>query len=432
VLNGIQGGQSPIQGLLDSVGDRDLSIVLIKVQKCSMAKRIAYEAIQTIKMLGYDGSVKEMSAMDPTTGTNIKQENLCIAYDVAAATDPKTIFDWTMECNCSDHSIVKENCSRHSQLSASIADTFDARAKQVRQLLTGSNGATLCPSPKTQNSQKRKVSRERGTVAQNSSSFSIPPNDTLASEQMMMQSTAPSFTPFHAASRAPSVTSTTMNTLSMQGGIGLGSLPNQGNFNYSVASNPNVSNLTAQSNIGEQAFVDTNALHAQYLTQQFLTTGNFLSSEGLSIQYPSQNDVGRTMNQASVANTLTNLHNINLMNNHPQMNSCGLSMSYPTLNANNLNMHLQMNMQGVRSQMQNQGVYMQYSNPTSVSNALLSQISSFSGNENHNANVNVPNSMNISRNNSNNNNATNQRSNSMQSSNPNSDNDFAKRHGMGS
>ena len=72
MLNGIQGGQSPIQGLLDSVGDRDLSIVLIKVQKCSMAKRIAYEAIQTIKMLGYDGSVKEMSAMDPTTGTNIK------------------------------------------------------------------------------------------------------------------------------------------------------------------------------------------------------------------------------------------------------------------------------------------------------------------------------------------------------------------------
>lgn len=428
MLNGIQGGQSPIQGLLDSVGDRDLSIFLIKVQKSSMAKRIAYEAIETIKMLGYDGSVKEMSVMDPTTGTNVELENLCIAYDVAGATDPKTIFDWTMECNCSDHSIVKENCSRHSQISASIVDRFDARAEQVRQFITGTNGVALGPLHKKQNSQKRKMSRERCTVVQSSTSLSIPPNDAVASEQMMMQSTAPSVAPFHVAPRTPSVG---MNTLSMQGGIGLGSLPNQGNFNFGIASNPNVSNLAAQSNTGTQISLDTNTLHAQYLmqAQQYLTNGNFLSSEGLSIQYPVHD---RTMNQESVANNLTNLHSINLMNNQIQMNTRGSSMSYPHLNANNLNMHLQMNMQDVRSQMQNQGVYMQYSNPTNVSNALLSQLSSLSGNDNQNVNANFPNSMNISSNNSNNNNATNQRRNSMQSSNPNSDNDFAKRHGMGS
>jgi copper chaperone CopZ len=434
VLNGIQGGQSPIQGILDSVGDRELSIVLIKIQRSSMAKRIAYEATETVKMLGYDGSVMELSVIDPATGKNVGAGNLSVAYDVAAATDSKTIFDWTAECSCSDHSIVKENCSRHSQMSASILDAFNTRAELVREFVTGTNVLALHQSsPRKQNSQKRKMPREKSMDVQSSATSRASPNDTNPSDQMMMSSNTPSFSPYM---RAPNVTLASTNALSMQG-----PLPNQGNLNVNVASNPNFPNLTRQNSISQQSLLDANALLSQYL----MHPQNFVNNGNLPMELSSQSSVGAAMIQEPITNALTNPHIISLLNSQMNrnnnsnrnqtnnvtsnslMNNVGLSMPYSSLNANSLSLHLQMNMQNALSQMQNQGLPMQYSNPTDVNNSFFSQTN----------NRSITNSTNISSNPSMNNSANNTGDhrptrNSMQSSNPNSDNELASSTKSGS
>jgi hypothetical protein len=427
VLNGIQGGQSPIQGIIDSVGDRELSIVLIKIQRSSMAKRIAYEATETVKMLGYEGSVMELSVIDPATGNNVEAGNLSVAYDVAAATDPKTIFDWTAECSCSDHSIVRDNCSRHSQMSASILDAFNARAEVVREFVTGTNGlARYQSSPRKHNSQKRKMPREKSMDVQNSATSRASPNDTHPSDQMKMSFSTPGFSPYM---RAPNVTSTSTNALSMQGPF-----PNQGNLNFNVASNPNFPNLAGQTSISQHSLLDANALLSQYL----MHPQNLVNNGNIPMQLSSQSSAGAAMIQEPITNALTNPHIVSLLNSqmnrnnninrnqtnnvasNPLINNVGLSAPYPSPNANSLSLHLQMNMQGPRSQMQNQGLPMQYSNPTHVNNSLFSQTN----------NLSIADSTNISSDPSMNNIANNTGDhrptrNYMQSSNPNSENELA-------
>lgn len=377
MLNGIQGGQSPIQGILNCVGDRELSVVLIKIHNSSMAKRIAYEAIETVKMLGYDGSVMDMSVIDPASGTFVDTGTLNVAFGVAGATDPWTIFDWTTECSCSDHSTVKANCSRHSQMSSSILDSFDRRAKLVRELV---NGTDLALQSRKQNSQNMEKLRATSMGAQSSVNSRTFPNDKTPSDQNALRSTVSNLSFYD---RASNVASTSINTVSMQGSIGSGALSNQGIFN--VSSSPS---LTRQSDIGQHPLLDSNTLLSQYL----MHPQHFLNNGSLPIQFQSQSDVGAAMNQESITNTKTKPHNINLMSSHLsnsnnnnisgqmsyippnlKMNNSGLSAPYSNLNLDNLSLHLQRNMQDSNAQMQNQGHYLQYANPTNTNNTLFSQ-----------------------------------------------------------
>jgi uncharacterized protein YcgL (UPF0745 family) len=345
-----------------------------------MAKRIAYEAIETVKMLGYDGSVMEMSVIDPATGVFVEPGTLDVAFGVAGATDPWTIFDWSAECSCSDHSTVKANCSRHSQMSSSILDAFDRRAKLVREFVIETE---LTPQSRKQNSQNREKLRATSIGAQSSVNSRTFLNDNPPSDQNALRST---FSNLAAYDRASNIASSSINTVSMQGGIGSGALSNQGNFN--VSSSSNLSSLTRQSDISQRHLLDSNTLLSQYL----MRPKQFLNNRSLPIQFQSQSDVGAAMNHESITNTNTNPHNINLISSHLSnnktnsissqmsyippnlnMNNSGLSAPYSNLNVDNLSLHLQMNRQDVNSQMQNQGHYLQYANPTNTSNTLFSQ-----------------------------------------------------------
>ncbi len=112
VLKGIGDSPSPIHGLLDAAADRELESVIIRIAKSSFAKRIAFEAKENLKLVGYDATAKEISIIDPTSGAPLDLSALSTAFDVVAATDARDVFDWTLKCTCPDNGIVRQECPR--------------------------------------------------------------------------------------------------------------------------------------------------------------------------------------------------------------------------------------------------------------------------------------------------------------------------------
>ena len=137
VLKGVNGSPSPIHGLIDCAADRELSSVLIKIEKSSYAKRIAYEASENLKMVGYEAEPKEMGIMDVDSGAAMDLGALRTAFDVVAATDAKDVFDWSLECSCPDNGIVRADCARHFQMNKRIFEAFEEREKQVKTFMAG-------------------------------------------------------------------------------------------------------------------------------------------------------------------------------------------------------------------------------------------------------------------------------------------------------
>jgi len=137
VLKGVGDSPSPIHGLLDAAADRELESVIIRIAKSSFAKRIAFEAKENLKLVGYDATAKEISIIDPTSGTPLDLSALSTAFDVVAATDARDVFDWTLKCTCPDNGIVRQECPRHSQMNKRIFEAFDEREKQVREFMAG-------------------------------------------------------------------------------------------------------------------------------------------------------------------------------------------------------------------------------------------------------------------------------------------------------
>jgi len=137
VLKGVNGQPSPIQGILDAAADRDLSVVLIKIEKSSYAKRIAHEAKESLRMVGYDAVAKEMAIIDPKSGSTLDLAVLRTAFDIVAATDSRDVFDWSLSCTCPDNGVVRNDCLRHSQMNKRIFEAFDERQEQVKDFMGG-------------------------------------------------------------------------------------------------------------------------------------------------------------------------------------------------------------------------------------------------------------------------------------------------------
>ena len=137
VLKGVNGSPSPIQGILDAAADRHLSMVIIKIEKSSFAKRIAYEATNVLKMVGYDARPKEMGIIDPNSGASMDLNALRTAFDIVAATDAKDVFDWKLMCLCPDNGILRVDCPRHNQMNTRIFEAFDERQRQVQEFMGG-------------------------------------------------------------------------------------------------------------------------------------------------------------------------------------------------------------------------------------------------------------------------------------------------------
>jgi copper chaperone CopZ len=112
VLRGCNGNKSPIEGLLDAAADRVLNSVLIKVDHPLHAKRIAFESARNLSMVGYTGTVKEMSII----GTDNKPMSLGALANafqaVASSQSSEDVFDWSRPCNCPDNGIQREDCPR--------------------------------------------------------------------------------------------------------------------------------------------------------------------------------------------------------------------------------------------------------------------------------------------------------------------------------
>ena len=139
MLKGINGSPSPITGIIDAAADRELSSVLLKIEKSSYAKRIAYEACENLKMVGYDAEPKEMGIIDASsaTGAAVDLGALRTAFDVVAATDARDVFDWSLECSCPDNGIVRVDCARHYQMNKRIFEAFEERERQVKEFMAG-------------------------------------------------------------------------------------------------------------------------------------------------------------------------------------------------------------------------------------------------------------------------------------------------------
>mmetsp|Transcript_23515 Transcript_23515/g.34829 ORF Transcript_23515/g.34829 Transcript_23515/m.34829 type:complete len:635 (-) Transcript_23515:41-1945(-) len=137
VLKGVNGSPSPIQGILDAAADRDLAMAIIKIEKSSFAKRIAYEATNVLKMVGYDARPKEMGIIDPNSGASMDLNALRTAFDIVAATDAKDVFDWKLMCLCPDNGILRVDCPRHNQMNTRFFEAFDERQRQIQEFMGG-------------------------------------------------------------------------------------------------------------------------------------------------------------------------------------------------------------------------------------------------------------------------------------------------------
>lgn len=139
VLRGCNGNKSPIDGLLDAAADQKLSAVLIKIDKASNAKRVGFESMRNLSLVGYTAKVKEMGIV----GKGADQKSimdlglLSTAFEVVANTAPEDFFDWRLPCTCPDNGVLRQDCPRHSQMNTRIFESFDSREKQVVDYMAG-------------------------------------------------------------------------------------------------------------------------------------------------------------------------------------------------------------------------------------------------------------------------------------------------------
>lgn len=118
VLKGCSGNKSPIDGLLDAAADRVLCQVMIKIDKSSNAKRIAFEAARNLSMVGYTAKAKEMSIVNAGGDKKATMDlgALSTAFEVVATTDPQDVFDWNTPCSCPDNGILRDDCARYESI----------------------------------------------------------------------------------------------------------------------------------------------------------------------------------------------------------------------------------------------------------------------------------------------------------------------------
>jgi len=139
VLKGCNGNKSPIEGLLDAAADRVLCKVLIRIDKSGSAKRVSFESVRNLAMVGYTAKPKSMSIVNAGGDKKATMDlgSLSTAFEVVASTDPKDVFDWKISCTCPDNGILRDDCARHSQMNTRIFEAFDSREKQVSDYMAG-------------------------------------------------------------------------------------------------------------------------------------------------------------------------------------------------------------------------------------------------------------------------------------------------------
>ena len=114
VLKGCSGNRSPIDGVLDAAGDKELNIVLIKIDKIADARRIVFEAARNLTMVGYTARAKSINISDIAQKGNIEVtlQNAYSAFESLQHLNPMTALNWDIACTCTDNNVLRENCPR--------------------------------------------------------------------------------------------------------------------------------------------------------------------------------------------------------------------------------------------------------------------------------------------------------------------------------
>jgi hypothetical protein len=153
-LRGCDGRKSPIDGLLDAVVDaavdrRDASIstILIKINRVSNAKRIAFEADRNLSLVGYIAKAKTMNflAGEGSKKHGRRTDDVVVpsAFEAVAVNNKNNgpisvLFDWTLPCTCPDQGVYSGgSCQRHSQgkFSRGVLAAFTEREQQVKEYM---------------------------------------------------------------------------------------------------------------------------------------------------------------------------------------------------------------------------------------------------------------------------------------------------------
>ncbi|KAL3903932.1 MAG: hypothetical protein SGILL_010260 [Bacillariaceae sp.] len=114
VLRGCNGNKSPIDGLMDAAADRALCAVLLRVDRVTNSKRIAFEAARNLAMVGYTAKAKVMSPMVERDGkpTKMTLDDMYRGFQAVGQQDPKDLFDWSAPCSCPDNGVARDDCTR--------------------------------------------------------------------------------------------------------------------------------------------------------------------------------------------------------------------------------------------------------------------------------------------------------------------------------
>lgn len=114
VLRGCNGNKSPIDGLVDAAADRALCAVLIRIDRVSNSKRIAFEAARNLAMVGYSAKARVVSPTVEKDGNAVKMslDDMYRAFQAAGHADPQDIFDWSAPCSCPDNGVARDDCAR--------------------------------------------------------------------------------------------------------------------------------------------------------------------------------------------------------------------------------------------------------------------------------------------------------------------------------
>ena len=119
-------GKSPIDGLIDAVGDRELHRVLIRIDDARKAPSIADQATRNLKLMGYRARPQEIPSKVPK-GTTESREDLCVANVQQQQGLLVDFFDWDAHCSCPDIGVYRQGCGRHEQMTPMLAHLLATR-----------------------------------------------------------------------------------------------------------------------------------------------------------------------------------------------------------------------------------------------------------------------------------------------------------------
>ena len=74
---------------------------IVKIDRVSSAKRVAFESARNLAMVGYTAKAKVMNAFVDQNGTptKIPESNIIKAFEAVGESELKAIFDWNIPCS---------------------------------------------------------------------------------------------------------------------------------------------------------------------------------------------------------------------------------------------------------------------------------------------------------------------------------------------